>query len=419
METVKKKRKRQSSKPKVENHYKVLGLRSNSRPERIKPSYIQLVKQYPPEQFPEEFERIRRAYETLRDPIKRQEYDLMRKFGGSIEETLDTFLEYMDQGNWDQAEKLVTDLLKVAPDFAGARVGLAQLQLMKDDLHQFEQQMQVLLEGVKTEGEQVSVLALKARILNEMDYYDEALDVLDLLRSNYPDYADDYRSVLIQVYLSQDRGEEALKLFELDIPPVEDADPDHIFFFIAWINTMLDVEKWGLYDKIKKRVRKFLKTIQDEDDQFMVESALINEYESYFEVGFFRGAVLYIDLLHYIDPKHPFVLENRANVQELSKIEKELHRLTGDKDLFPPVLLEAMTWFYNEVDLSEIISEYKNMLPFDLMQELEQMDEEYAVGIKRIQKKYPLIYRRYKKKWDSLFAEKTAGLNREVRRRLK
>ncbi len=419
METVKKKRKRRSSKPKIENHYKVLGVRSNSRPEKIKQHYIQLVKQYPPEQFPEEFERIRRAYETLRDPIKREEYNLMRKFGGSLEETMNQFMEYMNIGKWDQAEKLLTDILKVAPDFIGARLGLAQLSLMKEDLIQFEFHMQFLLDGEKTEEDQVAGLTLKARLLNEEDFSDEALDVIELLHREYPDYTDEYRSVEIQVYLAQDRSEDALKLFEQEVPPLDDQDPDHIFFFIAWINTMIDVEKWNLSDKLQKRVRKFLKMIQNEDDRFMVESALIHEFEAYFEAGYFRGALFYIDLLYYISPKHPFVLENRTNVQELSRIEKELDRQMGDNDLFPMVSIQAMTWFYGEFGQSEFVIEYKNSIPAAILQELESLDEEFAAGIKRLQKKYPLIYRRYKSKWDSLFEEKTAGLNREARRRLR
>jgi tetratricopeptide (TPR) repeat protein len=417
METVKKRNRR--SKPKVENYYKVLGLRSNTRPEKIKQSYIQLVKQNPPEQYPEAFERIRIAYETLRDPIKRQQYDLMRKFGGSIENLMDEFHKYMEQENWDQAEKILSDLLIISPDMVGARMGLAQIQLMKDDLDQFEYQIKLLLEGTKAEEEQVSVLVLKAKMLNDTDYSEEALHVLDLIRDKYPDYADEYRYVNIQVYLALDRAEEALELFELEIPTLEVQEPDHIFLFTAWINTMMEVEKWGLSDKIQKRMRKFLKSIKDEDDKLMVISELISEYEAFFEGGYFRAAVFYIDLLFFLDPRHPFVLEKRANVQELFRTEKELHRSIEDQELFPLVSFQAMTWFYNELGQSDVVMEYENMFPFGFMREMELLDEEYAAGIKRIQKKYPLIYRRYKKEWDRLFEEKTAGLNREARRRLK
>ena len=419
LETAKRKRKPRSSKPKLENHYKVLGVRSNSRPERIKENYIQMVKQYPPEQFPEEFEQIRRAYEILKDPIKRQEYDLKRNLGGSFEETMDKFLKYVEQGKLDQAEKLMTDLLKIAPDFTGARLSLAQLYLIEDDFNEFEHQMQLLLDGTKSEEEQADVLAIKVSLLTEMDYFEEASDVINLLHNKYPSYVDKYRAVEIQFYMAQDRSDEALRLFELEVPPVDDVDPDHIFFFIAWINTMLEAEKWAVSDKIQKRVRKFIKMIQDEDDRLMVASAFIDECEAYFEGGYFRAAGFYIDLLHYLDPKHPFVHENRRNIQELARIEKEINRQLADDDLFPLVTFQSMQWFYEEVGQSERAFEFNDMIPFEFRQELEMMDEEFAAGIKRLQKKYPLIYRHYKKDWDILFDEKTADLNREARRRLR
>ena len=419
MEKTKPKRRRRS-KPKVENYYKILGLRSNTRHEKIKEKYIQLVMEFPPEQYPEEFERIRRAYETLRDPIKRQEYDLMRKFGGSLEKTIEEAQEYMEQENWDEAEKLFSKLLKVAPKMVGARIGLAQIQIMKNDFEQFEKQTQLLFEMAETVEEQVSALSFKVKMLNDMNYPDEALTILELLSTDYPDYTHVYRFMYIQVYQALGREEEALKLFELEVPSLDEQEPDHIFFFIGWINTMMDMEKWQLSDKIQKRVRKFFKSIEkDSDDKFMIESSLINEYESYFDGALFREAGFYMDLLYYLNPKHPLVIQERANVQELARIHKEFTRLSGDENQFPLTTIQAVKWFYDEVGHSDVVSESNSVFPFEIMKEMELMDEEYAASIKRLQKKYPLIYRRYKKEWDSLFEEKTAGLNREARRRLR
>lgn len=419
METrkAKTKRKRQG-KTKVENFYKVLGLRSNSRPEKIKENYIKLVKQYPPEQHPEEFERIRRAYETLRDPMKRQEYDLIRKFGGSLEQVFEEALNYMQQENWDKAEKIFFDILKTAPNLISARLGLAQIYILKDDLESFNQQIQFVFDSAQTEEEQVGALVVKAKLLNDMDYSEEALAVLEMLCEKNPDYKDMYRYVYIQVYQALGRAEDAMKLFELEIPSVGNEEADHIFLFISWIDTMIELEKWQLSDKIQKRVRKFLKSITDEDDKLMVTSSLIDEYEAYFEGGMFRGAAFYMDLLYFLEPKHPIVLEERANVQELSRIQKELERMADDFDQFPLVTIQSMSWFYDEIGHADIVTEYKSMMPIEIIEQMEVMEEEFAAGIKRLQKKYPLIYRHYKKKWDELFAEKTAGLNREARRRL-
>ena len=84
METKKPTRGR-SKKPKLENFYKILGVRANATQSAIKQKYIVSVKSLPPETHPEEFQQVRRAYETLRDPLKRRQYDLLRKFGGKFD----------------------------------------------------------------------------------------------------------------------------------------------------------------------------------------------------------------------------------------------------------------------------------------------------------------------------------------------
>jgi curved DNA-binding protein CbpA len=49
----------------------VLGVSSNAGEEEIRAAYLRKVKEYPPDQAPEEFEKVRNAFETLRDPRKR------------------------------------------------------------------------------------------------------------------------------------------------------------------------------------------------------------------------------------------------------------------------------------------------------------------------------------------------------------
>jgi hypothetical protein len=49
----------------------ILGVGANAGEEEIRNAYLNKVKEFPPDRSPEEFERIRDAYDTLRDPRKR------------------------------------------------------------------------------------------------------------------------------------------------------------------------------------------------------------------------------------------------------------------------------------------------------------------------------------------------------------
>jgi len=49
----------------------VLGVRQDAGEEEIRAAYVRKVKEHPPDRSPEEFERIRDAYDSLRDPRRR------------------------------------------------------------------------------------------------------------------------------------------------------------------------------------------------------------------------------------------------------------------------------------------------------------------------------------------------------------
>ena len=49
----------------------MLGIPLSAGEEEIRAAYLAKVKEHPPERSPEQFERIRDAYETLRDPRRR------------------------------------------------------------------------------------------------------------------------------------------------------------------------------------------------------------------------------------------------------------------------------------------------------------------------------------------------------------
>jgi hypothetical protein len=53
------------------NPNEILGVPSNASEEQIRAAWLAKVKEFPPDRAPAEFERIRDAYDTLRDPRKR------------------------------------------------------------------------------------------------------------------------------------------------------------------------------------------------------------------------------------------------------------------------------------------------------------------------------------------------------------
>ena len=61
------------------NHYETLKLERAASADEIKRAYYKLVRQFPPERFPDEFREIREAYDTLSDGEARKDYDMTLK----------------------------------------------------------------------------------------------------------------------------------------------------------------------------------------------------------------------------------------------------------------------------------------------------------------------------------------------------
>ncbi|MHB2020748.1 MAG: DnaJ domain-containing protein [Candidatus Xenobia bacterium] len=68
-----------------ENPWQVLGVAPDAAEDTIRQAYLAQVQAHPPDRSPEAFERIRDAWETLRDPRSRLE---QRLFGGDAEAPL-------------------------------------------------------------------------------------------------------------------------------------------------------------------------------------------------------------------------------------------------------------------------------------------------------------------------------------------
>jgi len=96
--------------------YAVLGLDHAATAEDVRRAYFRLVRQYPPEAHPDEFKRIRAAYETLRSPLRRAEL------------ALSTFDESVTEIDLDLIARVAE-----GPDFDAAAVLLA-VELSASDL---------------------------------------------------------------------------------------------------------------------------------------------------------------------------------------------------------------------------------------------------------------------------------------------
>lgn len=120
--------------------YERLGIERDASPKEIRVAYAQAVREYSPERHPEQFKRIREAYETLFDPESRSEYDATSN--PAVEQALERGQEALQEGDYETAVASFRRALVLEPSAHFIRNLLGVTHLHQDAhteaLEQFE-----------------------------------------------------------------------------------------------------------------------------------------------------------------------------------------------------------------------------------------------------------------------------------------
>ncbi len=116
----------------TKSFYEILGIERGADERAVKKAYFALVRKFPPETHPEEFKRIREAYEVLSNPQSRADYDAVDKFdqyGAELSARLKAGTEAMDHADWPRAQAELIAVLEQQPQLHFARdlLGMAYL----------------------------------------------------------------------------------------------------------------------------------------------------------------------------------------------------------------------------------------------------------------------------------------------------
>ncbi|WP_127585393.1 DnaJ domain-containing protein [Paenibacillus koleovorans] len=410
---------RRSRKLMLENYYKILELRANAPQDAIKKKYIELIKKHTPESDPEKFQEIRRAFEALRDPAKRREYDMLRKYGDSVHKLYKEAMSLVERERWSEAEQLLERALVLSPSSSALHLGLAHIYIGRGQLDLFEERMEIMLQTASSPEEKANAATWRAKLFLDNGMPEKALLALEAIKEDDRNHIADYNAFLVQTYRSLNRYEDAWNLMNANIPPAGMEQANDIYSFITWVQAFMELEKWSQWHKIQTRFRKFLKSIHDPDDRLMVVTVLNEEYEHQIKLMHLQRAEVFADFAYEMDPRDKRLQQQRKKAQEWSRLDKEMERMHRDKDTLPLIAVQAAIWYYEELEREDLAAQARNSVPPRLLLEMEAQPERFAAGIRKLPARYPLLYRRYQDQWEALYTEKTSGLNKEAQRQLR
>ncbi len=403
-------------KNRLEDYYRILGTTAKAGPEKIKERYFEKLREFPPETHPEEFQQIRKAYETLKNPDERRKYDILRKFGPKIEKEMNNVMIQVMTGNDKAAHKTLSKIIEMDPDNAQGYIIKAELYLEQNNLADFEIYFQKAIEKVKTE-ECADLAFLKIVLLAEHGYMEVAQKEIVYSKEQYPALTMQFDQVAIRVYKGLQDYENLWQVTSKLVPPIKESEPDHIYLMIDWLIAGLELEKKKEISHIISRMKKLLRLIEDQEERDYLTSVFVDEYCGYHDVGRFEDAMAFIELALFIDKNDKELQALKKELVPLVALDATIRRLDCDCYLIPYLKVVALKHFYESFDIEP--EEGFSADYYQTIAEYKDCNEEIAWGIMQIKKRYPAVYKAFQSDWEALFAEHTAGLNREAKRRLR
>lgn len=284
--------------------YERLGVPRSASGEGIKRAYRFLVRQYPPERSPEEFKRIREAYETLSNPRSRREYD--EQPNPIVGDWITTAIHAMEAKDYGLAERYFKQVLVQAPDLGYVRNLLGLCLLYRKEFQKAVAQFERLLPQPDApaawfgnaghayhatqrfrDAERAFSEAIRRSADNPVDYYvgladvliedaelDQAADVLErgIKHDGSVDFQDlRYFTKLLEVRLLQRSVSEVDATLQRIEGIVEDEEQRR---FAAWklgllAQQLIAVGGFGFAETVSKSARRLQ---PDDEDYFALET---------------------------------------------------------------------------------------------------------------------------------------------------
>ncbi len=101
----------------MKDYYSILDISGEASAQEIKKAYFYKVRKYPPDRYPDEFMKIREAYEVLTDSNTRKQYDIMDLMPDIVKSFYDSAKEALEAGESGRAVGLLENVTGVYRDF--------------------------------------------------------------------------------------------------------------------------------------------------------------------------------------------------------------------------------------------------------------------------------------------------------------
>jgi tetratricopeptide (TPR) repeat protein len=382
----------------LENLYDILGISLEADEKEIKKAYVTMIRKYPPEKAPEEFKKIRKAFEVLINSNSRAEYIARLQYGSDIEELEKVANEAVDNGDYALAINQYKKILIIEPTMSFAKNSLA-LALIYNG--QADEGIEELLELVRENPKNSTYLGNLAYAYKQNEDLEKAEE--NFIKALEIDSTDERNlSTLMDIYISKEEYLKAAQYLQKGIESNSTEDfREFIYYYeIVHIHTHdNDVEA------IKETIDQVIKVMpEDEELKDYISWKFYNLANDLYKSSIFNLAAVITEKIMKLDEENRVIINLYEECIELDHLVQEFRRLDNDgriiRELKHPIFCYLYRFRFSNKEFEESVKENLKDINERILSDRKNIAKYMQIFIKE----YPDLYELKKELYDDIYA---------------
>lgn len=251
------------------DYYERLDIQENASQDTIKSGFFALVREYPPQRNPDDYKLIREAYDILKNPKTREDYDSRRKFGPEIENLNEQLDQANESSDWNKSEVILKKLINLQPKNSLLRLNLGRVYMSLDS---YDKAINAFEAAMKLDPAESSFVVALATAYRQQEDYAEAEKYYRMAMQIDESNVDAVTGLAFMYWYKVDREQDAIAELERAI------DKDGVLDFQDFIY-ILDLLRMhmlgGHVAQMKKRLNQMNTIIVNNGDKTMVVNSIL------------------------------------------------------------------------------------------------------------------------------------------------
>ncbi|MFT3772945.1 MAG: DnaJ domain-containing protein [Minicystis sp.] len=226
-----------------QNHYQVLGIERTADERAIKKAYFALIRKFSPETHPEEFKRLREAYEVLTDPVARERYDAAEKDYREYDDEVAADLRAAEAaekaGDEATAQATLRGIVAAHPEIRIARENLAASYSRTKSFREALEQLDALLEMAP---EEARYHLYRGLVLRDLEEPKKARNALRKAHKLKPDDLPIHMA-LVDILMSEEAYDDALAQLDEALTHQKEGSPGTLRIAFRRVHVLVTSER--------------------------------------------------------------------------------------------------------------------------------------------------------------------------------